>query len=45
MCELFKDMIGMTLNKYVQYLRHQPTKTLLRETDYKTVIEYLHQAL
>jgi hypothetical protein len=30
MCKLFKDLIGMTPNKYLQYLRHQHAKKLLR---------------
>jgi AraC-like DNA-binding protein/quercetin dioxygenase-like cupin family protein len=32
---LFKEMIGLTPNKYLQSIRHQQAKKLLRETDWK----------
>lgn len=33
--KLFKQVHGMTPNKYIQYIRHQQAKTFLRETDMK----------
>lgn len=35
MSKLFKDMLGMSPNKYLQSVRHQQAKRLLRETDNK----------
>ncbi|MDD9267023.1 helix-turn-helix domain-containing protein [Paenibacillus sp. GCM10023248] len=35
MSKLFKDMLGMSPNKYLQSVRHQQAKRLLRETDDK----------
>lgn len=32
---LFKEMMGLTPNKYLQSIRHQQAKKLLRETDWK----------